>query len=168
MVYNQGTADASQSAAVKAQNNRLLFWSCDANCLQAAGWNGITAGAVDDGSAGLSMVEQGGGLVVEVTNSAKVFALVCGGNCLVATNWSVGEVDSAQLMTASYNPVTFSQATCSGSNPQSASWHLAAGVVALRSDGSAVFAHAVSILRTCPGSTSVAYIPGFGRVVSVP
>jgi hypothetical protein len=42
---------------------------------------------------------------------------------------------------------------------------LTQGVVAIRPDGSLAFAHTASILRTCPNSTSVGYLPGFGRFV---
>jgi hypothetical protein len=71
-------------------------------------------------------------------------------------------------VTDEYDPFAFAAGTCEGDPPQFATWHLTQGVVALRPDASVAFAHTASILRTCPGSSSVGYLPGFGRLVFVP
>jgi hypothetical protein len=168
IAYNQGVADASESAAVKAQDNKLLFWSCDTNCTQGPSWDGLVLGPVDDGSNGVAMVEQGGKLVLSVSNSAKVYAAACSQDCLNASSWLTGDIDTTEAMTLAYDPYTYTGSTCSGVRPISATWHLENGVVALRPDGSAAFAHAVYVLRQCVASTGVAYIPGFGRVVYLP
>jgi hypothetical protein len=168
VVYNQGVAATGESAQVKAQDNRILFWSCDANCLQAGSWSGTTLGASGDGADGLAMVEFGGALVVAVTNGSRVFAGICGQDCLTESNWQVADIDSTEAMTANYDPYLYTGDTCSGTRPISATWNMETAVVAIRPDGAVAFAHAVSILRMCASSTGPVYIPGFGRVVFAP
>ncbi len=168
LAYNQGTAAAGESAAVKMQDKKLLFWACDANCLQLANWSGVILGDVDEGAAGLAMVTRANTVVLAVTNSAKVYTAVCQQGCTSLSNWGAADIDTSAKMTADYSPFVFAQTSCGGVLPQSATWHMENGVLAVRADGSAAFAHAVSVLRTCPSSTSVVYVPGFGRVVDVP
>jgi hypothetical protein len=168
VVYNQGVSAASEPPAIKAQDSKMLTWSCDTNCLQTASWSGFITGAAGDGAKGLSLVEHGGSLVVAVTSSDKVFTRLCGQNCLEPANWQEAEVDSAARVTAEYSPFTYVGATCSGTAAQSATWHMENAVAAVRPDGSAAFVHAVSILRICPGSTGPVYIPGYGRLLFVP
>ena len=167
-VYNQGTSASNESPAIKAQDNKMLVWGCETNCLQISSWSGFITGAVDDGERGLSLAEQGGSMVIAITNDDRVFARYCGQNCLTDTNWLMDDVDTSLAVTAAYDPFTYAEATCSGARPLSATWHLAHGVVAIRPDGSAAFTHAASILRVCPGSTGPVYIPGYGRLVFVP
>lgn len=168
IVYNQGVSDASAPAPVKVQDDKMLFWGCDSNCLTLASWTGFITGAVGDGAEGLAMAEQLGSLVIAISNSSRVFARYCSSNCLTDTNWQVADVDTITAMTADSDPYTYSAVTCSGSRPQSASWNFSSGVVAIRPDGSAAFSHHASILRTCTGGSSVQYVPGFGRFVFVP
>jgi hypothetical protein len=168
VAYNQGLSDASQPANIKAQDNKLLIWGCTSNCTTLSSWSGFITGAAGDGSEGIAMAEQLGSLVISISNSDRVFARYCGSNCLSEASWQSGDLDTAASVTADYNPYTLMQASCSGVAPQSATWHLAQGVVAIRPDGSAAFAHAASILRICPGSSSVVYVPGYGRFVFVP
>lgn len=51
VAYNQGVW-ASNQTPIKAQDNRLLVWSCDSNCLAAAGWSGTVIGNSLDGEEG--------------------------------------------------------------------------------------------------------------------
>jgi hypothetical protein len=168
VVYNQGTSDASQSAAVKAQDNRMLFWSCDADCLQSTSWSGLITGAAGDGAKGIAMAETGGTIVLAVTNGDRVFAKVCGQNCLSESQWQSADVDNIDTWTSQYDPVVLTSSTCSGVPPTNASWTLTSGVLAVRTDGAVAFADVASILRACPGSTYVEYQPGYGRVVYLP
>ena len=168
IVYNQGTSDASQPTNIKAQDNKMLVWGCDSNCLQISAWSGLIMGAVSDGDRGISLAEQGGALVLAISNSNRIITKFCGSNCLLDTSWQSADVDTSAAMTADFNPFTYVGATCSGNPPQSATWHLEQGVVAIRPDGAVAFAHAAHILRTCPNSTSVVYLPGFGRLVYLP
>jgi hypothetical protein len=168
VVYNQGTSDASASAAVKAQDNRMLFWSCDANCLQSTSWSGLVTGAAGDGAKGIAMAETGGAIVLAVTNGDRVFAKVCGQNCLNESQWQTADVDTIDTWTSQYDPILMTASTCSGVPPTNASWTLSNGVLAIRPDGAVAFADVASILRACPGSTYVDYQPGYGRVVYLP
>lgn len=168
VVYNQGPSDANQPAPIKAQDNKMLVWGCDSNCLQLSSWSGFITGAVGDGTDGIALSEQAGSMVIAISNTDRVFARYCGSNCLTDTNWLSADVDTTAVMTAEYDPFALTADTCGGTRPQSATWHYAHGVVAIRPDGSVAFAHAASILRTCTGGTSVVYVPGFGRLVFVP
>jgi hypothetical protein len=168
VAYNQGTSTPSESAAVKAQDNRMLFWSCDANCLQSTSWSGLVTGVAGDGAKGLAMAETGGAIVLAVTNGDRVFAKVCGQDCLNESQWQTADVDTIDVWTSQYDPTVATASTCSGVPPTSASWTLSNGVLAIRPDGAVAFADVASILRTCPGTTYVDYEPGFGRVVYLP
>lgn len=168
VVYNQGPTDASLPANIKAQDNKMLVWGCDSNCLQLSSWTGFITGAVGDGADGLALSEQAGSMVISVSNTDRVFARYCGSSCLTDTNWMSADVDTTTAITAEYDPYALTTVSCSGTRPQAATWHYAHGAVAIRPDGSVAFAHAASILRTCVGGTSVVYVPGFGRLVFVP
>ena len=167
-VYNQGITASTEPPQIKAQDDKMLVWGCETNCLQRASWTGFITGAVGDGAKGISLAEQAGSMVIAITNDDRVFARYCGDNCLTDTNWLMDDVDTSLAVTAAYDPFTFVASTCSGNRPLSATWHLSQGVVAIRPDGSAAFTHAASVLRTCPGSAAVVYIPGYGRLVYVP
>lgn len=168
VAYNQGTSDASQPANIKAQDGKLIVWGCDANCTQLSSWTGFITGVVGDGQDGLALAEQAGSMALYISNSDRAFVRACSAGCLDSANWQAGDLDTAVAMTAEYDPFAYSAVTCSGARPQSATWHFSQAALALRPDGSAAFAHTASILRTCPGGTSVVYVPGFGRVVFVP
>lgn|GEM_PF-1866527 len=167
IAYNQGASDSSQSTEVKAQDQRLLVWGCDADCLEASSWTGFISGEAGDGAKGIALAELNGALVLAVSNDDRILGRYCADDCLVDSNWTEVELDSAEAVSAEYDPLLYSGRTCSGLPPLFATWHLAQGVTAITPDGSAAFAHAASLLQTCAGSTSVTYLPGFGRVVYV-
>jgi hypothetical protein len=168
IVYNQGQSPANQPAAVQAQNQKMLFWGCDANCLQAASWKGFVMGAEGDGAEGIQMVEQGGALVLSITNTSAVRTRFCTSDCLVDSNWQEAVVDSTAPLYDQLNPLDLVSSTCGiGLKPVNATWHVAHGVVAIRPDGALAFAHSTHILRTCPNSSAVTYFPGYGRLVFV-
>ena len=168
VVYNQGLSAASQPANVKAQDNKMLVWGCDSNCLQLSSWSGFITGAVGDGKDGLALAEQAGSMILSVSNSDRVFARACSANCLNGANWQGADIDTLTAMTAAYDPFALTAITCSGVRPQSATWNFSQTALAVRPDGSAAFAHTAGILRTCTGGASVVYVPGFGRLVFVP
>lgn len=168
LAYNQGVSASTEPANIKAQDNRLLIWSCDSNCLQQASWSGLIAGAARDGEDGINLAEFGGALVLSLSNGDRVIARVCEQGCLQEANWQAADLDTSQAMAAQYNPFTAASTACGGASPTTASWVLSQGVVAVRPDGAAALVHTASILRTCPGSTSVGYLPGYGRLVYLP
>jgi len=168
IVYNQGVSGANQSAAVKAQDNKMLIWGCDADCLDAKSWSGFSIGNAGDGAEGIAMAELGGALVLSVTNTSRVLTRYCTENCLVDSNWDEAIIDSTDELTATYDPYTLTATTCVDRPPQSATWHLQQGAVAIRPDGALAFAHAAYLLRTCPLSSTVDYRPGYGRLVFAP
>lgn len=167
VAYNQGVSAADQSAAIKAQDSRLLVWSCDANCLVPANWAGVILGDVREGEAGLSMAEAGGALVLSLVSTVAINTRVCLSGCTNAAQWGVSLVDSAELMALEYDPYVYGLSGCS-SRPSFAAWYPVEGSLAIRPDGSLAFANANHMLRTCPGQSSPSYLPGFGRVVFLP
>jgi len=144
---------------VQYPSNRMLIWSCVSNCLQATSWSGFTSGAANDGADGIAMADLEGALVLSISNNDRVLTRYCGNNCQIDTNWQEAPLDTAQTMTADYDPFTYVGATCSGVSPLFATWHLTQGVVAISPSGSVAFAHTASILRTCAASSSVVYLP---------
>jgi len=168
IAYNQGVSDAGQPADVKAQDNSMLIWGCDADCLEPTSWSGIISGAEGDGVDGIAMVEFGGALVLSISNSNRILTRICTADCLLDTSWSEGEIDTSEAMTNEYDPLVFADASCGSNQLEFASWHLTQGVTAVRPDGSVAFAHTAHILRSCFGSTTVDYLPGYGRVAYVP
>ncbi len=119
-----------------------------------------------DGAEGLSLVEAQGTLVLALNNSSKVLTRACKQNCFVEASWHAAEIDTTDALSAAYDPYAF--AKCGIARPAIAAWYYEGGAVAVRPDGSAAFAHASHILKTCAGATSIQYSPGFGRVVFVP
>ncbi|HEY6726529.1 MAG TPA: hypothetical protein VI197_20985 [Polyangiaceae bacterium] len=168
IVYNQGVSDSGQPADVKAQDNMMLIWGCDADCLERTSWSGIISGAAGDGVDGIAMVEFGGALVLSISNSNRVLTRVCTADCLLDTNWSEAEIDTSQAMTDEYDPFVYADTSCGSNQLEFASWHLTQGVTAVRPNGSVAFAHTAHILRTCFGSSTVDYVPGYGRVAYLP
>jgi hypothetical protein len=168
IVYNQGVSDSGQPADVKAQDNMMLIWGCDADCLEPTSWSGFISGAAGDGVDGIAMVEFDGALVLSISNSNRVLTRVCEADCLLDTNWSEAEIDTSEAMTNDYDPFVYADSSCGSNELEFASWHLTQGVTAVRPNGSVAFAHTAHILRTCFGSSTVDYLPGYGRVAYLP
>ena len=170
VAYNQGTAAPGEPAAVQMQNNKVLVWSCDANCLSQASWTGVLLGAEKDGADGLSLGALGNSLVLAVTTDADqtVTARICDMNCGDAASWQSGVVDSANAMNAEVDP--YQLVGCSDtSNPNQyvrpifAGWYPYKPVVAVTPSGAVAVAHAPYALRTCSGSSGPTRLPGIGR-----
>lgn len=169
VAYNQGPSASSQTPPIKAQDNRMLVWSCDANCLAPAGWNGVMLGDSREGEEGIALVELGGALAVVATNSIDAKVHVCTSGCTEAANWGRAPVDSSEAFRLQYDPVTYGSAGCSNGNASFAAWYLDDGVIAVRPDGSAAVAFGSHMLRKCnPLQTMASYLPGFGRLVWLP
>jgi hypothetical protein len=168
VAYNQGISASNQSPAIKAQDQRVLVWSCDANCLVPTSWAGVIVGTVRDGEEGMSLAEQSGALVVVTTNTIDATYLLCTSGCTSDANWARGFVDSTAAFSAGYPPATYAATGCSA-QPYFAAWYLDEGVVAIRPDGSVAAAFSSHMLRQCNvGMTTSTYLPGFGRVVFQP
>jgi hypothetical protein len=169
VAYNQGVSASNQSAPIKAQDDRLLFWSCDSNCLAAAGWNGTVIGNARDGLEGISLAEQGGALVLLTTNSIDATGLICTSGCTNSSSWTTVPVDSSSDMAAQFDPIQHGSVGCTNGTAYFAAWYLDDGVLTIRPDGSVVTAFGSHILRKCTAlQTSASYLPGFGRLTYFP
>jgi hypothetical protein len=169
VAYNQGTSASNQSAAIKAQDNRVLAWSCDSNCLATASWSGTIVGNARDGEEGISLAEAGGALVLLTTNTVDATGLICTTNCTDGASWQTVPVDSSTAFGAQYNPITYGSAGCSSPPAYYAAWYLDDGVVAIRPDGSVATAFGSHMLRRCSsGQVNATFMPGFGRIVYFP
>lgn len=166
LAYNQGPTPANESPAIKAQDQKVLVWSCDANCMQESGWSGVILGDLRDGEEGIMLAERGGALVLALTNTLTVVTRVCTSNCGVDTSWQSGEVDSTTAINAAYDPNVYGM--CGTSVPAFSAWYPDDGVVAIRPDGAVAFAHSTHMLRTCAGQSTPSRLPGFGRLVYLP
>jgi hypothetical protein len=170
LAYNQGTASNSESAQVKMQNDRLLVWSCDANCLVAASWKGLVLGDVSDGQDGLGLTSLGESLGLVVTTSAAqtMTARLCDANCTDGASWKSAVLDSSRLMNAAIDPYESLGCTDSNGNPARANfagWYPYEPALALSPSGAATFVHAPYILRTCSVTSGTTRLPGVGRLV---
>lgn len=169
VAYNQGVSASNQSAAIKLQDNRLLAWSCDSNCLQTASWAGTIIGNAEDGNEGISLVEAGGTQVLLSTNSIDATGLLCSANCTDGASWQTVPVDSSTAIGNQYDPIAHGSVGCSNGNAYFAAWYLDDGVLAVRPDGSVATAFGSHILRKCTAlQTSASYLPGFGRLTYFP
>lgn len=170
VAYNQGTAASGEPPAVQMQNNKVLVWSCDANCLTAASWTGVLLGAEKDGADGLSLGALGNSLVLAVTTDADqtVTARICDMNCGDSASWQSGVVDSATSMNAEADPYQLVGCTDS-SNPNQyvrpifAGWYPYKPAVAVTPSGAVAVVHAPYALRTCSGSSGPTRLAGIGR-----
>jgi hypothetical protein len=154
IAYNQGFTSTLESMAVQMQANKLLVWQCDTNCGVDTSWTGVILGAVRDGEEGIGLVEIGGALVLSLTNSVNWVAGVCTANCVTATSWSFGELDTIDTMASALDP--YQAYTCSGgSRPTFAAWYPNDGLVAVSpTTGAAVFVNAPYVLRSCGGANA--------------
>lgn len=169
IAYNQGTSASNQSAAIKAQDNRVLAWSCDSNCLVTASWSGTIVGNARNGEEGISLAEAGGALVLLTTNTDDATGLICTAGCTNGASWQTVPVDSSTAFGAQYNAITYGSGGCSAPPASFAAWYLDDGVVAIRPDGSVATAFGSHILRRCtPGQVNATFMPGFGRIVYFP
>ena len=169
IAYNQGTSASNQSAPIKAQDNRVLVWSCDSNCLAVASWRGTVVGNARDGEEGISLAEAGGALVLLTTNSNDATGSLCTAGCTDAANWQRLPVDSSTAFGNQYNPITWGSTGCSSPPAFYAAWYLDDGVLAIKPDGTVATAFGSHMLRRCSsGQVSASYLPGFGRIVYFP
>jgi hypothetical protein len=171
LAYNQGTSAAGQPANIKAQDNRLLVWSCESNCLVDTSWSGVMLGGVSEGKNGISMTTVGQATAVVAANTVDVVAQICSSGCGTGTNWVAQVVDSLAQMSADMDPYLYATGCTSGGSAvraQFAGWLPASGSVGIGPTGTGYYAHAPYGLRQCPGETGVTYLPTLGRVVVVP
>jgi len=166
VAYNQGSSASSQPQQIKDQDNRLLVWSCDTNCLAPSSWSGVMLGELREGEEGLSLAEAGGALVVAATNSIDAKVHACTMGCTNGANWGSGVVDSSEAFRLQYDPITYGSAGCTPGPATFAAWYLDDGVTAIRPDSSVAFVFGSHMLRKCYTTQTMAtYLPGFGRFV---
>ncbi len=170
LAFNQGTTDASAPAAVKMFDNRLGLWECTTNCSDPMAWQGVVVGAEGDGKNGVATASTSAGLVAVSAESSGSSVYVCEANCGTATNWTGGALDTAPTLTAAL-PDAYSVLGCTVNGqmvrPQSAGWVPERPVVALSTAGLVVHTMTKG-LRTCPGLTTPATFPGYGRLHFAP
>ncbi len=171
LAYNQGLSDTGQPANIKAQDNRLLAWSCETNCLVPASWQGVMLGASRDGSNGITLTMAGAATVVATANTTTATCHVCGTGCTTAAGWSSRDIDSLASMSAELDPYAYATGCTANGSPvraYSAGWLPFGGSAAIGPDGTSYYLHAPYGLRTCPGETGESYLPRLGRLVIVP
>ena len=169
IAYNQGTSASNQSAAIKAQDNHVLVWSCDANCMAIANWGGTIVGSARDGEEGISLAESNGLLVLLTTNTDDATGSICTAGCTNGASWQTVAVDSSTGFGAQYNPITWGSAGCSSPPAYYAAWYLDDGVLAVKPDGTVATAFSSHMLRRCTsGQVSATYLPGLGRITYFP
>lgn len=168
VAYNQGSSLSTEPPAVQMQDDRVLVWSCDANCLVPASWSGVILGDLRDGEDGLALTSLGESLalVVTTTDAQTVTVRACDANCTDAASWTSGIADSSNLMNADVDP--YAAIGCTDSSgaavrPSFASWYPYKPVITLTAAGATVV-HAPYLLRTCPGVSSSTRLPGVGRL----
>ncbi len=170
LAYNQGTAPDNESDAVKAQNRKMLVWTCPGNCAQQASWKGVVLGELGEGDDGLKLVSAGDTMVLTTTTVSELRVRVCSAGCEDAQAWTGGVVDSSEAISAAVDPYAIQGCSSNGMavRPAFAAWYPNAPAVTLTPSGGALFVHAPYILRTCSGSGSPTRLPGIGRVIWAP
>ncbi|GMU63656.1 MAG: hypothetical protein AMXMBFR34_54190 [Myxococcaceae bacterium] len=172
VAYNQGTALSTEPPDVQQQNDRVLVWGCDGNCLDPMSWNGVLLGEARDGEDGLALLALGEALALAVTTSGQQTITVrsCESGFTTATNWQEGLVDSSSLMNADVDPYAAIGCTDSSGGsvrPSFAAWYPSQPALALSPTGSAAIVHAPTLLRTCPGANPTR-LWGIGRLRFIP
>ena len=171
LAYNQGLSDSSQPANIKAQDNRLLAWSCETNCLAPASWQGVMLGAAQDGKNGITMTRAGNVMAVATANATSVTSHVCTTGCTTAAGWTPADIDTLAAMSAEIDPYQYATGCSANGSPVRAyfaGWLPHSGSAAIGPDGTGYYVHAPYGLRTCPGQTDLTYLPRLGRLVIVP
>jgi hypothetical protein len=172
VAYNQGKASPDEPPEVQRQNDKVLVWSCEANCLTQASWTGVILGAERDGEDGLSLAALGNSLALAVTTSADqtVTLRICDANCTDAASWQSAVVDSSAAIAEAVDPYQVVGCTDTGNpnqyvRPIFAAWYPSKPEVAVTPAGAVAVVHAPYALRTCSGASGPTRLPGIGRLV---
>lgn len=163
LAYNQGTAASSQSPQVKAQDDRLLYWECDTDCMRASSWSGVALG-LNAGQSGLAMAEYNGAMVLAHSQGLELTTSICAGDCATGDNWQSFVLDSQQQMTADVNPYSVRNCTNNNTPPDYATWFPEDPSVVVLPSGTVAYAYGMWMNRQCPGSTLLRQ-QGYGRLI---
>lgn len=165
IAYNQGLS-YSDSPAVQAQDNRMLFWACQDDCTQVSNWSGtLLANDPRDGDA-VSLASFGDvNVLLYRTDDLSLRLDICGANCIDPASWEGLIVDSTEALNADVDPKV---ALCGGSPPYFASWYIGDPVFAVSPEGSVMAAHGARILQKCSVTSMGSYIPAMPRLIYLP
>jgi hypothetical protein len=173
--YNPGASGLVQPPQGGPPERRLLFFVCDANCMSANSWQGLIIGDIGEGAGWVSMATVADSVVLATSDTATLVARVCAADCANPnTSWQIEEVDSASLLASIGNATQIAKqvGACVDKNGNYvdalyATFGIGDPVVAVASDGSALFAHKPSLTATCVGG-SVGTAPVGSRLIFYP
>lgn len=172
IAFNQGVTDAAAPMEVKAFDHKLLAFTCAGNCGVRGSWNGVSFGSDDDGSTGVSALsDPTGGLVVS-TEAAGTRLFLCESGCENGASWQGGELETtAGLLMALPDP--YNVLGCTDQNGVEvraayAGWNPERPWVAVNQAGGLLISTMTRGLRRCPGLTTSAAFPGYGRLIYAP
>jgi hypothetical protein len=163
VTYNQGMANSNESAQVKAQDDKMLFWECSANCMQAASWTGVVFRA-EQGQRGLAMASAGAPVVIAHAQGTTMSLTFCDANCGLAANWQSADIDTQAQMESDVSPYTVTNCTNTNTPPQFATWFPEEPSVTILPGGELATAWGMWMNRQCPGGT-LQRRQGYGRVL---
>lgn len=166
VAYNQGMANSGESAQVKAQDDKMLFWECSANCMQASSWGGVVF-AANQGQRGLDMASAGTSVVIAHAQETTMSLTFCESGCTDGARWQTADVDSQQKMEADVDPYTVTNCTNTNTPPQFATWFPEEPSVTILPSGATAVTWGMWMNRQCPGGV-LARRQGYGRFLFAP
>ncbi len=172
IAYNQGVTDASAPMDVKAFDRKLLAFTCAGNCSVRSSWNGVSLGSDDDGSSGIATISDTTGGLVVTTEASGTRLFLCQSGCENGASWQGGEVETAAgLLMALPDP--YNVLGCTDQNGAEvraayAAWLPERPWAAVNQAGGLLISTMTGGLRRCPGLTTSAAFPGYGRLIYSP
>lgn len=165
LAYNQGLAPAALPPEVHALDNQLVFRTCNANCLEDAGWSLAALGPGNGEYLGIAALGRFTGLAITRLDRTLGVAL-CQSGCGDVRGWVLDLRDTPEALDAVEDPY---DRTCDGERPYLATWAAHDPRMAVSPiTGSGLYAYTALLTRLCrPGGTEEASA-GFGRVVYIP
>jgi hypothetical protein len=164
VVYNQGYPYDDQPEAVQAQNGRLIYWTCQANCTNESNWRGLLVPTSQDNGRDVTMVSVGAGVLLAYsTENLEMRLDICEGDCLQESSWRYLIADTTTMVNETADPYAV---LCGGSRPYFASWYVDEPALAIGPSGQILLAYEGDILKQCALGDNLSRSSGMMRWVA--